>query len=112
MNLKALRQIDGLSDKKAKTLGIDYLDLLGKGLIKKTIKSESKYLIPANAPRWAAKYKFTRKKHNIEEVKSDSVIFKLTDKGNKILKGRKKKDENEEIVEKEIIEIPESDIEE
>ena len=110
MDLKVLRAVgNGVPVKKALQLGIDYRSLIASGLARKIVKKESKFLVPANSPRWALKYKFTRKKHGIEETVTESEVIILTEKAKTLLKKRRKDDSDDEekvqlpLVEKTII---------
>ena len=60
--------------------------LLSLGIIRKKIIKENTSRIPDDAPRWAKKFKFTRKKYNIEIIETKSVYIELTSKGKKCIK--------------------------
>lgn len=97
MDLRVLKSIgNGVPVKKAMKLGIDYRSLIAKGLVSKVVKTESKFLIPADAPRWAIKYKFLRKKHGITENTIDSQILVLTEKAKRILMQSRHRDDDED----------------
>lgn len=97
MNLKVLKSIgNGVPVKKAMKLGIDYRSLIAKGLVSKIVKKESKFLIPDDAPRWAIKYKFLRKKHGIIENITDNQILVLTEKAKRILMQSRHRDDDED----------------
>jgi hypothetical protein len=65
---------------------VDIRRLLSLGLVKRTNSTQVNYHIPQGAPRWAAKYKFTRKKYSVSESSEDNKQYMLTEKGKRRLK--------------------------
>ena len=102
---KLLRQLktigNGMSEANAKKLGISTSKLVSLGLATKNVKNEVSYIKVEGAPRWAAKYKFTRKKYGIEENTSSEVTYKLTSRGRTKIKylSRSASEEPDEVVE-------------
>ncbi len=88
------KDLQKIQDKKSSGVCINKLRSLG--LIKKSINCTSSYLIPEGAPKWAAKFKFCRKKYGVTEHKEEKSTWILTQKGNKRLKNSKK-DKKEEV---------------
>jgi hypothetical protein len=85
-----------LSYDKAIKLGIDVSGLRNNGLIMvKTIKNKS-FDIPKNTPKYASKYKFTRKRYGIKDINSENKTIIITEKGLKLLKKSVKKEVEEE----------------
>lgn len=88
---------NGMTDKDAKKLGVNMGSLLRNGfIIRKTIKNSS-FLVPEDAPRWATKYKFTRKKYGIKEVVDETVTYQVTTKGKNFLKRINKKSDDSDV---------------
>ncbi len=95
MDVKVLRKIGkGVPVEKALSLGINYRELISSGLARKVVRKESKLFIPAGAPRWASKFKFSRKKHGIEESITEHSMIVLTEKGIRL--SRKKRINSDE----------------
>lgn len=63
--------------------------LVDKGYARRKTVIETTYSAPKDAPRWAAKYKFTRKKYGVVEHKNQSESYAITAKGYRFLKSFK-----------------------
>jgi len=70
----------------AKKAGISISELLRRSYIRKKTLKESRFEIPEGVPRWAVKYKFTRKKYGIQEIAEEKVSYKMTLRGVNALK--------------------------
>lgn len=96
----SLRFINSKSPSIGELGGINVQRLLSLGLIKKVVNKEKRFKIPEDAPRWAAKYKFTRKKYKVAENIESKEFYTLTSKGKRKLRNLKssrlKADEEEE----------------
>jgi hypothetical protein len=112
---KTLRQLktvgSGISEADAKKAGINVGRLVSLGLVVKRTKSVTKYAKVENASRWAAKYKFTRKKYGIQEQSSSEVYYKLTQRGRNRIKliGRDKSESDELSPEDIVVEATDMD---
>lgn len=97
---KLIKQLKEISkrptEKLAKRSGINVGDLISKGLIERYVETTNKYLIPEGAPRWAVKFRYSRKKHGIEEHIVEETYLRLTSRGSMKIKNVKKDDEVEE----------------
>lgn len=96
-----LKYISTHSPNRQELNGINVRKLLSLGLIRKISRSTTNYKIPEDAPRWATKYKFTRKKYKVTENSSVSDNYMITDKGkrrlrNLILKRLKPEEDDED----------------
>ena len=89
-----------LTLKEIKSKNINVSKLRNLGLVcKKTVES-SKIVVPEGAPRWAIKYKFTRKKYGIYKDLKLNEEYCITNKGLRQLnrdKRKENKDEDENI---------------
>lgn len=83
-----------LSD--AKKAGIHVPNLKSKGLVEIKKERLKRYLVPENAPRWAVKFKYSRKLHGIEEHVTEKSYVIPTRKGSNLLKHKGKKTEPDE----------------
>ncbi len=98
MDVKILRKIGkGVPVEKALSLGINYRELISSGLARKVVRKESKFLVPASAPRWATKFKFLRKKHGIEESITEHSMLVLTEKGIRLSRKKRINDEEDDV---------------
>ena len=72
--------------------------LLNLNLASKKIAYESSIEIPKNAPQWASKFKFTRKRYGISETNTSKTMLKITNKGIRYYKyySRKMKEPKED----------------
>lgn len=71
--------------------------LLSLGLVRRVSNTKINYHKPKDAPKWAAKYKFTRKKYGVTESADTNEQYVLTSKGKRKLRSLKKlkpKDKN------------------
>jgi len=97
---KLIKQLKIISEKPteklAKRSGVNVGDLISKGLIERYKETTKKYLVPENAPKWATKFRYSRKKHGIEEHSIEETYLRLTSRGSAKLKNVKK-DKEEEI---------------
>lgn len=85
------------TEKLAKRSGVNVGDLISKGLIERYKKTDKKYLVPENAPQWATKFRYSRKKYGIEEHAIEETHLRLTSRGKiKIKNSKDKKEEDSE----------------
>lgn len=80
----------------AKKAGIHVPNLKSKGLVEIKKEKLKRYLVPENAPRWAVKFKYSRKLHGIEEHITEKNYVIPTKKGSYLLKREGKKTEPDE----------------
>lgn len=78
----------GIPEKDAKRAGIPVADLVSRGLLRRYRTDQKKYLVPEGVPRWATKFRHSRKKYGVEEHVIESIIIKLTDRGSRYIKSR------------------------
>lgn len=85
--IRALRAVkkEGTEDSVRRT-GVPISDLVSRGLVVRRKRTDKKYTIPENAPRWAYKFRLSRKRYGVEERLTNKVIIKLTNKGKNYLK--------------------------
>lgn len=97
---KALKLIEkqDVSLDTIKRTGIDYRRLIGRGFARKVTTTETKIFSPPGAPRWAAKFKFLRKRHGIEEKVEEKIFLSITKKGRKFLAETKEEPEDDSTV--------------
>jgi hypothetical protein len=85
-----------LSYDKAIKLGLDISKLRDDGLITVKIVKNKSFDVPKDVPKYASKYKFTRKRYGIKDIDSEDKTISITEKGLKFLKKSVKKEVEEE----------------
>lgn len=82
---KFLKEIKEEDIKSSQTLRL----LLSKGLVRKITKNSKSIVnkgICENVPKWANKFRFTRKKYGLVEENTTSISYKISPKGLKLLR--------------------------
>lgn len=76
------------SEKEIKKSGFPISRLMARGLIVRKRDIKKNYEIPEDAPRWAFKFRSSRKKYGVEEVIEEDVCYELTVKGKRVLRSK------------------------
>lgn len=92
---KYARALQKIEEGATSGLGVPVGELVSRGLVVRRSSTSRKYVAPDGAPRWAIRYRSSRKKYGVEERVMNNTSLKLTERGSKLLSGQKRK--NKEI---------------